>query len=165
MSRLRRASRAVLFLGCLLSLSTCTPDTASIAIEVSPNPISFVGFNAGHGRITWTATWNVTVRETAGRGGDVTLVETTVENVADGLALDTITADAAAIRASQGTNHLPGHGSLTIQQTWVETDIFYFACNEFAFRVAVTFVDENGHTLMAVMRVPEAPRTRPCPSP
>jgi hypothetical protein len=157
-------SRWFLLFASALSLSTCTPDTASIAIEVSPNPISFVGFNAGHGRITWTATWNVTVRETAGRGGDVTLVETTVENVADGLALDTITADAAAIRASQGTNHLPGHGSLTIQQTWVETDIFYFACNEFAFRVAVTFVDENGHTLTAVTRVPEAPRTRPCPS-
>ena len=45
-------------------------DCATIAISVAPNPITFVGFNPGHGMITWTATWNVTVRETAGRAGD-----------------------------------------------------------------------------------------------
>jgi hypothetical protein len=158
------ASRWALLFGSTVSFTACTPDSATIAIDVAPNPITFVGFNPGHGMITWTATWNVTVRETAGRAGDVTLVETTVENVGTGLALDVVTADAAAIRTAQGTNHVPGHGSLTIQQTWVETDPFFFACNTFAFRVAVTCVDDNGHTLMAVTRVPEAPRARPCPS-
>jgi hypothetical protein len=165
MNRLRMASRWALLFGSTVGFTACTPDTSTIAVEVTPNPITFVGFNAGHGMITWTATWNVTVRETAGRAGEVTRVETTVENVGTGLARDVVTADAAAIRTAVGTNHVPGHTTLTIQQTWVETDIFFFACNEYAFRVAVTFVDDNGHTLMAVTRVPEAPRTRPCPSP
>ena len=79
--------------------------------------------------------------------------------------VDVVTSDAAAIRAAVGTNHISGHGSLTIQQTWVETDIFYFACNDFAFRMAVTFVDDNGHTLTSTTRVSEAARPHPCPSP
>ena len=165
MNRLWMASRWTLLVGSTLSLATCTPDTATIAIDVAPNPITFAGFNHGHGMITWTAKWSVTVRETAGRAGDVTLVETTVVNAGTGLPLDVVTTDAAAIRTAQGTTHVPGHGSLTIQQTWVETDIFYFACNDFAFRTAVSFVDENGHTLTAITRVPEAPRAHPCPSP
>jgi hypothetical protein len=73
-----------------------------------------------------------------------------------------VSSDGAAIRAAQGTSHVPGRGSLTVEQSFVERDIFFFACNQYDFRVSATFVDESGHVLKASARVPEAARQRPC---
>jgi hypothetical protein len=135
-----------------------------VQLKVIPNPIVFAGFNYGHGRITFTASWTVTVQETAGVPVQLLSLRTSIHELRAGDVAEEILLDAPEIARRAGSARVPSKGSLAIAESWVVSDPFVFACSEYSFEIEMRGVDDEGHDVTSRIEVPEAPRPHPCTS-
>jgi hypothetical protein len=112
---------------------------ASIAVSVEPDPV--VGVQE---LITGTvsAAYTVTVRETAGLGGEIQHVAGTVFDPESGLQAGVNYFDAADLIVYVGTNRIEGGGELQVNQTitYVLPDL----STEAQLSVSVQLRDDNG---------------------
>jgi len=116
-------SRTLLGAAVLAALTGCGSDSptiptdvaqAVIAVTVKPNPITAPVTNAV-GPI-YTAGWTVIVTETAGLGGMVTAVKSSVYDAATGALVGTYNYDDKDLLVFVGTNRIEGKGSIEVPQ-------------------------------------------------
>jgi hypothetical protein len=152
-----RRSGAVIVIAALASCSR--PDEAALMLTVTPNPIPVAVFAAGHGVFIQSAEWQVTVRETAGLGGQVLAVDTTIRDSSTADPVATVVSQGVDITGQTGTTRVGEHGALTVSQRWSDGGVFYPTCMTFLFEVHVSFIDDNANRFGASLRVPQAQRT------
>jgi hypothetical protein len=92
-----------------------TPTTASranIEASIAPNPM--IAEASGDPDFPWRVSFEITVRETAGLGGNIDFINTTLRNVATGTETRGLNWGAGDVIDRAGTNHVNGRGSLTV---------------------------------------------------
>ncbi|MFI5182932.1 MAG: hypothetical protein ACHQNV_00930 [Vicinamibacteria bacterium] len=152
-----RRSGAVIVIAVLASCSR--PEEAALLLTVTPNPIPITVFAPGHGVFIQSAAWQVTVRETAGLGGQLLAIDTTVRDSSTAGPVATVVSQGADITGETGTTRVGAHGALTVSQRWSDGGVFFPTCTTFLFDVHVSFIDDNGNRLEASLGVPQAQRT------
>jgi hypothetical protein len=91
--------------------STPSASQANIQASIAPNPI--IAQASGDSDFPWRVDFEVIVRETAGVGGNIDFINTTLRNVATGVETRAVNFGADQVVSRAGTNHVDGRGSLT----------------------------------------------------
>lgn len=89
-----------------------TPSRANIQASIAPNPI--IAQPSNDPEFPWLINFEVNVRETAGLGGNIDFINTTLVNAATGAEIPALNFGADEINGRAGTNHVNGGSSLTV---------------------------------------------------
>jgi hypothetical protein len=92
--------------------STPSATQARIEASIAPNPINAQA--SGNAEFPWRIDFEVIIRETAGIGGNIDFINTTLRNVATGAETRAVNFGADEIVGRAGTNNVNGGGSLTV---------------------------------------------------
>jgi hypothetical protein len=85
---------------------------ANISASIAPNPMS--AQPSGDAQFPWRVDFEVTVRETAGLGGNVNFINVILQNPATGGETQALNYGSGEISSRAGTNHIDARGSLTV---------------------------------------------------
>ncbi len=137
-----------LWLAACSSPTSPTPTKANISVSILPSPITAMACGPPLCPVPGehSASLNITIRETAGVGGNVNSITITamVGNAPIGVP---ISLDPTTITQAAGTNHMSARGSLVVPDT------FYTVALPLVVNVSVTFVDDNGHQIVTTAQV------------
>lgn len=89
-----------------------TASQANIEASLAPNPINAQA--SGNPSFPWSIEFQVTVRETAGVGGNIDFINTTIRDLETGTESPALNYGADTIISRAGTNHVNGRGNLTV---------------------------------------------------
>jgi len=131
------------------STTAPTPTQASVTISVQPSPVTAVRCNplcvgASGATFPFSATWTITLQESAGIGGNINAITITPSSGTGTLPPLTYGSDVVIQRS--GTNHVGARGSLSFPMTLV-----YFTTAGSAnlvINISVQFTDDRGNQLI-----------------
>jgi len=137
---------AVLVAGCGGESNPVAPTAApraALVVSVNAEPVA-----AGSDPTTHLARWAVVIRETAGVGGAVNLVNVTLRDADSGarpLRGNQVILDASLVAARAGSNRVAAEGSLTVPES-VEFTLSAGG-TKIVISAAVQLTDDNGHVV------------------
>lgn len=124
------------------------PTAGAFIVTEAPNPIIAT---AGSQGFHFTATFSLTVREAAGLGGNVNVVNVTLRNATNGLELNTINFSATDIFNRAGTNHIAALATLNINGLG---ELYTLGGGGRQATMTVQIGDDAGHIVNQVLTVP-----------
>jgi hypothetical protein len=122
---------------------TPEPPSAALVVTVNAQPVA-----AGADPETHLARWDVVIRETAGVGGGVNLLNATIRDADSGASPEAggvLILDGTLVTARAGSNRVPAGGSLTVPEE--RPFSLQSGSTRIVISVAVQLIDDNGHVV------------------